>query len=139
MKMERQEARSFLAMLYGGEHHIPGKLKEFGEGWMVTTTAPAATFDGDLLTRLVVLAHRECVRVQVEPAGFYLRISLHKRQRTGATWERHPTLRGALERLGALELIADDAPAAGGPDQGDAMPDNSCMGLECDVLARGDA
>lgn len=52
-----------------------------------------ATFDGDLLTRLVFLAHKHCVRISISPrSNQYLTMMFHPRNREGGMWERHPTI-----------------------------------------------
>lgn len=102
-QMKREEAVEFFSILFGGEHHIPnqGKLKEYGMGWAVDGVRDAATFDFDLLTRIVVLAHDKCVRVEiVARSPKDLRIAIHKRAgREGAMYARHPTLEGAVARM----------------------------------------
>lgn len=57
-----------------------------------------ATYDFDQLTRLVIGAHEECIRIEVEPHGFgYLRINMWPRKtRTGSMSERHPTIEDAV-------------------------------------------
>lgn len=56
-----------------------------------------ATWDFDQLTRLVLAAHDECVRVQVAPSSpRYLRISMSPRARSGGMSERHPTIEDAV-------------------------------------------
>ncbi len=40
-----------------GAHHLP-KVKEWGRGVCVNYRGDLSTFDGDRLTRLVILAHR---------------------------------------------------------------------------------
>lgn len=59
------------------------------------------TFDNDLLTRLVFLAHDHCIRVSIEPCNpTYLRLRLHPRVReTEAQYRlyyRHPRLMEAM-------------------------------------------
>ncbi len=53
-----------------------------------------ATHDHDRLTKLVIAAHRNCVRVEVEAvAPRYLRVIFWPRLRDGAHgYDRHPTL-----------------------------------------------
>lgn len=57
----------------------------------VVVRAELATFDGDELTRLVMAAHRERVRLAViAHCRGHLRLLLHPRQTTGSSMERHP-------------------------------------------------
>lgn len=64
-----------------------------------------ATWDVNGLTRLVIGAHDECIRVEIEPHGFgYLRISMWPRSgREGKMGERHPTMEQAIEQYRAVK------------------------------------
>lgn len=103
--LTRDEAIAFFSAFYGGEHHIPaGKhtgsigVKAWGVGWTVTDDSGSlASFDFDGLTRLVLAAHDQCIRVEVSPAGKALRIAIWRRQREGAMSSRHPTIEQAIE------------------------------------------
>lgn len=63
-----------------------------------------STFDFSDLTRLVLLAHRTGLRVQVGPCNFrYMELIFHDR-REPKTWsggQRHPTIHEAIARLDA--------------------------------------
>lgn len=50
------------------------------------------TYDDDKLTRLVLLAHDMCVRVEIQPNMKYLKLVFHPRQRDGGISIGHPTL-----------------------------------------------
>jgi hypothetical protein len=65
----RQKTENVLAAVFYGLHRVEmGKIKE-GPGWLsLTIHRPLSTYDFDELTRLVVAAHDECVRVQIEAA-----------------------------------------------------------------------
>lgn len=98
--MSKTEAVSFFADFYGGEHHFPNDVKEFGpDSWSMNHFGNLATFDSDALTRLVFLAHDRCVRVGIQQSGpRHVKIVIWKRTgRTGSIMERHPTLEQALE------------------------------------------
>lgn len=96
--LAEEEAKAFFAEFYRGEHHFPGKIKPYGLGWSMSHLGSLATFDDNDLTRLVLLAHERCVRVQVEQGGPYrLRIAIWKREREGYIYERHPTIEQAIE------------------------------------------
>lgn len=60
-----------------------------------------ATFDFDHLTRLVIKAHDEAVRVEVQPHTFrHLAIRMWSRStREGAMSERHPTIDEAISNF----------------------------------------
>ncbi len=88
----------FLEDLFGGAHHLSGKMYSFGVGvqYVVINTS-FATFDSNLLTRLVILAHDRCVRVEIVPRAFrYLSIELFRRKREGRMSDRHPTMEEAI-------------------------------------------
>jgi hypothetical protein len=61
-----------------------------------------ATFDGDELTRLIVLCHDRCLRCSFHGKGFgYIEMMFHQRQREGSMSERHPTIEAAAARIRA--------------------------------------
>jgi hypothetical protein len=94
-----QEATDFFAEFYLGAHHIPGKIKEFGYGFVVLhDRGDLATFDYNQLTRLVLLAHSKCYRASVFPCTpRILKIGIWKRKREGGMSSRHPTIEQAIE------------------------------------------
>ena len=93
-----QEAEDFFSELYHGKHHIPGKIRAFGQGWCINHHGSLSTFDFDDLTRLVFLAHDKCIRVELIQGGpRAIGIAIFKRKgRTGSMYERHPTIEAAL-------------------------------------------
>lgn len=98
--LTEQEATEFFSELYGGQHHIPGyKPKEWGFGYMIIhDRGDLATFDFNMLTRLVLYAHAKCIRVSVEGhTKGKLKIAIWKRQREGSISQRHPTIEQAIE------------------------------------------
>lgn len=100
--MSKEAAVQFFACLFCGEHHIPPHggpdgVKPFGEGWCVNTWENLATFDGNLLTELVFLAHDKAVRAEVKQGGPYkVKICIWQRAREGRLYDRHPTLEQAV-------------------------------------------
>lgn len=96
------EAIKFFAELYNGEHHIPDqKCFPFGQGFIVKhDRGDLATFDFDMLTRLVLMAHRDCYRASVFPFGTNkLKIAIWKRTREGSFSHRHPTIEQAIDKF----------------------------------------
>jgi hypothetical protein len=90
---EQLRCLSLLIELFGGEHHLP-TVYEFGNG--VRCRQPSmSTYDNDLLTRLVVLAHDHCIRAEISRDS----IILHARQRNGEFWQRHQTLETAITAI----------------------------------------
>lgn len=96
MSEDQAECYRLLCDVFGGEHHVE-QIKEWGYGIMCPHYGDLSTFDFDVLTRLVVLAHDRCVRVGVIPyRPRELAITLHKRTRDGGVSRRHPTLEQAV-------------------------------------------
>lgn len=94
--------------LFAGIHHIGGqavKADWSGERF-VSVVVPDdrfATYDGSLLTLLVVLAHERNVRACVTAAAYrYLRLEFMPVTRRGFFADRHPTLRESLDKFGVM-------------------------------------
>lgn len=93
-------AKAFFVEFYGGEHHFPRSgIKEWGYGYCVHhDQGDLSTYDFNRLTKLVLMAHDDCIRVAIQPHAFKtVRISIWQRKREGAMSERHPTLEQAIE------------------------------------------
>lgn len=103
------EAREFLGEVFCGYHHIPSEIKQWGEGWYIWTKRNLATFDSDLLTRLVVIGHDEMFRVEIESHGFHgVKIIVHKREaRTGQIFKRHPTIESHISAIRGRTKVKD--------------------------------
>jgi hypothetical protein len=100
MTDDQWKAADTIATAVGGHHHMK-QPKPFGKGVRVVMfSSIAATYDGDLLTRLVVLAHDRAVRIEVAAAGSYIAVNAwHRGRRDGSMYERHPTLADAVSRI----------------------------------------
>lgn len=100
MTDDQWECFLMLCDLFGGAHHITGKVHGYGVGIETSTFHDFSTFDMDLMTQAVFMAHDRCIRLAVSPSSPRLiRLCLWKRhERTGATHERHPTLEEAVAR-----------------------------------------
>ena len=90
--------------VWGGAHHLPRPdlIKPCSIlGISFCTPKSLSTTNPDNLTRLVVLAHEEAIRVCISPgSGRYLRVEMHYcGRRDGSIWERHPTLAQAIEQM----------------------------------------
>lgn len=99
--MPKALAVAYFAELFGGEHHIPSTgVKESGPyGWHVNYYGDLATYDFNVLTRAVFLAHDRCMRLSIDPSGPRLvKLTVYQRyERDGGMMERHPTLEQAVE------------------------------------------
>src|SRR3990167_5588817 len=64
--------RAVVDLAFGGVHHV-GKITKYEDGsppmWSFTVSEGLSTFDASALTRLVVAAHDQCVRVSIYPGG----------------------------------------------------------------------
>lgn len=98
MKTSYEVAEDFFSVLYHGKHHIPGKIRPFGQGWHVNHYGDLSTFDFDTLTRLVFLSHDYCIRSKIQQSGpRMVKICIWQREsREGAISNRHPTIETAL-------------------------------------------
>lgn len=85
-----------------GEHHLP-KVHEFGCGVCINYSGDLSTFDFDLLTFLVLLAHRYRVRIELASSGpGKVRIIAHRRKSEGSTTQRHPGLTELTKRAASM-------------------------------------
>ena len=94
-----------LSVMFRGIHHCPEIHKYHvdtkHERWEVNTWNDLSTYDFDLLTRLVIAGHDECVRVTITNSGpRMVKIQLWPRfKREGSVTERHPTIDQAIASL----------------------------------------
>jgi hypothetical protein len=100
-RLTKEEATSFFSELYRGEHHLPSKVKEWGEGFCVEDFAGMATFDFYNLTDFVIMCHDKCIRGEIRPSSpRSMKVCIWKRQgREGSMSLRHPTLEQSIEKL----------------------------------------
>ena len=98
----------FLDAFYGGIHHLATttlrKMEWKAQDYIAMCVyGGLSTCDFDELTRLVILAHDRCIRVEVEAAApKYLRLIFYKRRREpSAPARHHPTLEEAVTRIRA--------------------------------------
>jgi hypothetical protein len=102
MEMSKESAEEFFAYVFKGKHHVPGNLKPNGNGWQINCSRMLSTYDSNTLTRLVLLAHKQSVRVLIEPLNFqFVRILIHQREQNGTRcFSKHPTIEEAIEDFG---------------------------------------
>jgi hypothetical protein len=100
MTEDQRECYRMLCVLYDGPHHLPyKKVKPCGEGIAISVNAGIATYDFDLLTRAVFMAHDRCIRLEIGSSGpGLIKLIFHRRhRRTGPGWNRHPDLDEAVK------------------------------------------
>lgn len=93
-----------LSWLVGGDHHME-KVYECGHGIRTTHYGEAATHDSNLLTRLVLIAHRASVRIAVTNGGpNRIGITAHPRKVGDvSTCAGHATLDQLVERAKEMQ------------------------------------
>lgn len=98
-------ANRVLATAFGGLHHVPRIVKhdqghERYEMWEVNTWDDLSTWDFNILTVLVIMAHDQCVRLSICHSGpRMVKIRMWPRKRHGGITERHPTIEEAIDRV----------------------------------------
>jgi hypothetical protein len=102
-----------LTWAFRGAHHFGGPVYECGYGLRTTEYGEAATFDSNLLTRLVVVAHRFAVRIAITQSGpNRIGITAHPRKADSeCNMTRHATtneLRELLDKLDQWEEWSDE-------------------------------
>jgi len=99
-----------------GSHHLP-KVRPHGSGVECNVYADLSTYDSDKLTRLVLLAHRDSIRVEIVSSGpRMVKVVCHRRKAMRADMgvnERHPTLTHLRETID--KMIAQTQPPEATP------------------------
>lgn len=99
----REKVNVILAVSYRGIHNVPGKIGTPRWADCIEVTVPIdprlSTFDGDILTRLVIACHDYAVRLYFRQ-GPPRRITLcfHERKKVGESHERHPPIEEAIAK-----------------------------------------
>lgn len=105
--MDKAAATAFFSLFYGGQHYLPGEVKEYGHGWCINDRyARLSTYDFNGLTKLVLMAHKYAVRVDIQPSGpKMIKICIWQRKREGSFSERHPTIETAIQDIQLPDTI----------------------------------
>ncbi len=104
LSLDQRRCWDALACAVGGAHHFGGPVYECWRGIRTTIYGAAATFDGSLMTRMVVVAHRERVRIAVSSGGpNRLQVTAHPRNSDGGMFERHD---GIKELVALCETLS---------------------------------
>ncbi len=102
-----KEVADLLGDLFLGIYHLSSvalKKVDWGDDSCIriTLSGSMATFDGDKLTRLVVLSHDRMIGVDLGPCNFQnLEVLFHKRKNRvgGDTYHRMPTMESHMEMI----------------------------------------
>ena len=107
MTTSQFECYRMLCDMHHGSHHLHGKLHEWGSGIRFNSTYNVmSTYDCDMLTRAVLMAHKRLIRFEIVPSGpGMLGLVFHKRKNRvgGNMWDRHPTIEKQIETLHIIE------------------------------------
>jgi len=106
-KVIEDKVERVIVRVFGGVHNVMGcwNRKEVwpnNDGLKMSLPASClSTFDADGLTRLVVAAHDECVRVEIVGGGpRRVTVTFHVREgREGCYYQKHPTMEQALAEI----------------------------------------
>ena len=106
MTADQTFCMNMLAEWRGGHHHLPA-VHEFGTGICINHHGDLSTYDLNRLTELVLLAHRDSVRIEIASSGpRMVKIIAHRRKPMVdgmRQWERHPTLDDLINRINELK------------------------------------
>lgn len=102
MSEDQQACIEMLADWACGKHHLP-QVHEFGAGVCINYRGDLSTFDFDRLTRLVLLAHRDAIRIEIGGSGpGMVKIIAHRRKhgdrKTMPHYAWHPSLGDLIEK-----------------------------------------
>lgn len=103
-----------LGEVFAGIYHIDDSVLErvdWADDYVMIvrlTHQSLSTCDNDYLTRLVVLSHDCCLRLDIRASSKdNLRLMFHQRKRTGSLFERIPTME---EHLAHIRRMKEPAP-----------------------------
>jgi len=91
---DQEYCRKMLSRWVGGDHHLPNVYECDGGISISVPDHGLSTFDWDMLTHLVLLAHRYCVRIEIASSGpGRIKIIAHRRDPAATSiYKRHPSL-----------------------------------------------
>ena len=98
-----EKVELFIDFVFGGRHHTSKVIDRDGF-FEVKFWQDVATWDGNIMTKMVVAAHDLGLRVNFDANGLRgLKVLLHNRKsREGMLHKRHPTLEQHLELIGRV-------------------------------------
>lgn len=99
---DKQRCWDMMVEFARGVHHM-GKVYHWGNGLRMSWLGELATFDGNDLTCLVVLAHHHLCRCSVSSGGPQrVAIEVFARKPEGDTYSRHPGLSDLVSKCQGL-------------------------------------
>lgn len=105
----QQYCKDTLSEWADGDHHLPD-VKAFGSGIAINFYGDLSTYDFNRLTRLVLLAHRDFIRIEIASSGpRMVKIIAHRRRPRedgDRQYQRHPSLDDLIEEARKLKLTA---------------------------------
>lgn len=105
---DQQFCIGVLSEFAGGDHHLP-KIEDWGHGVAINHSGDLSTHDFDGLTRLVLLAHKHAVRIEISFSGpGRVKIIAHRRKHQGdgerlGQSVRHPSLADLAAKIELLK------------------------------------
>ena len=104
---DQKYCADMLAEWVDGYHHLP-TVHECGQGIEINFHGDLSTFDYDRLTRLVLLAHRDFIRIELTNSGpGMVKIMAHRRkpkQEGDSMWAYHPSLDDLIAKAEKMKL-----------------------------------
>ena len=113
MSLDQLYCYKMLCDWLGSKDRVP-PIKPAGNGIRISVFGgKLSTVDFDMLTKLVMLAHDRCIRVELAGGGpRHVGIILHARHtREGGIFDRHPTMEEALQKHRQNWQTVDPIPA----------------------------
>jgi hypothetical protein len=92
----------FIDYVFGGRHHTRSVVSA-DVCYFIKFYQDLSTWDGNILTKIVVAAHDLGLRVDAEPNGMRgMRVMVHNRKQRDGMSKGHPTLEQHLQRIGRV-------------------------------------
>lgn len=113
MNDNQKKCYNFLCDMSGGSHHVYEKIHRIGDwGIKINTQRDFATYDFNLLTQIVIMAHKRAIRVEFTGSGpnmvkLIISVRQHDKEEKLGYSERHPSLEDLIEKC--KETLEKDA------------------------------
>ena len=113
MNDDQKRCYNFLCDMSGGSHHVYEKVHPVCDfGIKINTQRDFATYDFDLLTQIVIMAHKRAIRVEFSGSGpnmvkLLISVRQHDKESKISYYERHPSLEDLI--IKCEESLKEDA------------------------------